>query len=145
MNAKKHGSMALTDEQLAVACKNIGFDLTCGSCACLFYTGSTGYECDRTCTTIPKREPLTITVEHVRLCEGGCGCTDSDTSLSERRHGKTICENCAWEHDHGEEDCGWQCEEIPIMLRRMHRGGKCSQHCPDPRTWAVETGGEDSR
>ena len=33
---------ALTAEQLAVACKNIGFDVTCGACAMLFYTGYTG-------------------------------------------------------------------------------------------------------
>jgi hypothetical protein len=30
----------LTDEQLVVACRNIGFDLTCGACAGQFYTGA---------------------------------------------------------------------------------------------------------
>lgn len=75
--------------------------------------------------------------EEPRLCEGGCGCTDSDTALSIRRHGKTICENCAWDHDHGEEDCGWQCVEIPASLRKTHRKGKCGTHCPNPKTWAA--------
>src|SRR5579884_716045 len=46
---------ALTYEQLIQACKNIGFDLTCGACAALFFTGeSVGvvpYEHDKTCTT----------------------------------------------------------------------------------------------
>ncbi len=32
----------LAEEQLVVACRNIGFDLTCGACAMLFYTGYTG-------------------------------------------------------------------------------------------------------
>lgn len=44
--------MELTYEEMLVACKNIGFDLTCGDCACLFYTGSrSGYEHDETCKT----------------------------------------------------------------------------------------------
>ncbi len=30
----------LTHEELVVACRNIGFDLTCGACAGQFYTGS---------------------------------------------------------------------------------------------------------
>ena len=30
----------LTEEELIVACKNIGFDLTCGACAGQFYTGA---------------------------------------------------------------------------------------------------------
>jgi hypothetical protein len=34
--------VSLTDEQLVVACRNIGYDLTCGACAMLFYTGYTG-------------------------------------------------------------------------------------------------------
>lgn len=32
----------LSDEQAIVACKNIGYDLTCGLCAMRFYTGYTG-------------------------------------------------------------------------------------------------------
>jgi hypothetical protein len=32
--------MSLTDDELVVACRNIGFDLTCGACAGQFYTGS---------------------------------------------------------------------------------------------------------
>lgn len=51
----------LTDEQLVVACKNIGFDLTCEACACLFYTGHGGvYEHDATCATEKKVEPAVI-------------------------------------------------------------------------------------
>ena len=42
----------LTAEQLIVACKNIGYDLTCGECACLFYTGHRGnYPHSETCKT----------------------------------------------------------------------------------------------
>jgi hypothetical protein len=42
----------LTHQELAIACRNIGLDLTCGACACLFYTGHGGvYEHDATCKT----------------------------------------------------------------------------------------------
>lgn len=33
----------LTHEQIIIACKNIGYDLTCGSCAAVFFTGYGGY------------------------------------------------------------------------------------------------------
>lgn len=32
--------MGLTDEELVVACANVGVDLTCGACAGVFYTGA---------------------------------------------------------------------------------------------------------
>jgi predicted HAD superfamily Cof-like phosphohydrolase len=35
-----HVRKVMTDSDLVVACKNIGFDLTCGACAGQFYTGS---------------------------------------------------------------------------------------------------------
>jgi hypothetical protein len=48
----------LTVKEIEVACRNIGFDLTCGSCASLFYTGSSTYRHDTTCTTtLSKTEP----------------------------------------------------------------------------------------
>lgn len=51
---KKSNSCNLTAEQLVVACRNIGFDLRCGSCASLFYTGYDGYQHDDNChTAIP--------------------------------------------------------------------------------------------
>lgn len=55
--------MRLTDEQLVQACANLGHDLTCGNCACLFFTGYGGYDCDPTCKTYkdPNRKPLEIT------------------------------------------------------------------------------------
>jgi hypothetical protein len=34
----------LTAEEIDQACKNIGHDMTCGSCACQFYTGYSAYE-----------------------------------------------------------------------------------------------------
>lgn len=33
------GSGGLTYEQIQVACKNIGHDLSCGACAAIFFTG----------------------------------------------------------------------------------------------------------
>ena len=44
-------SGALTAEELIVACKNIGFDLTCGRCAELFYTGVQRGPCEPGCGT----------------------------------------------------------------------------------------------
>ena len=41
----------LTHANLVVACRNIGFDLTCGACAALFYTGFGGEEHEPTCNT----------------------------------------------------------------------------------------------
>ena len=47
----------LTQEELVVACANIGFDLTCGECACRFFTGHGGvYPHDARCFT-PKPVP----------------------------------------------------------------------------------------
>lgn len=42
MHAAAQKPCGLTFAQLAMACKNIGFDITCGSCAMLFFTGYTG-------------------------------------------------------------------------------------------------------
>lgn len=38
----------LTDEQLVAAFKNIGIDITCGGCACVFFTGQgANHTCDK--------------------------------------------------------------------------------------------------
>jgi hypothetical protein len=42
---------SMTDSELIVACKNIGFDLTCGACAELFYTGTQMSAHDKNCAT----------------------------------------------------------------------------------------------
>jgi len=47
----------LTHEQLKQACRNIGYDLTCGACASLFYTGMNTYEHDSSCSTDGKSSP----------------------------------------------------------------------------------------
>ncbi len=52
----------LTDEQLAAALKNIGYDVTCGACAEVFFTGMTIHEHDDTCTTPRVGGPVTMTV-----------------------------------------------------------------------------------
>jgi hypothetical protein len=41
----------LSHHELIVACKNIGFDLTCGSCAERFYTGSSMHAHDSRCAS----------------------------------------------------------------------------------------------
>jgi hypothetical protein len=51
-NKKKANCInGLSEDQLAVAFRNIGYDITCGNCACLFFTGYGGYGCDPGCTT----------------------------------------------------------------------------------------------
>ena len=50
---KRHGRAGLTEEELVVACKNVGVDLTCGACAGVFYTGSGLGE--HTCSTKPAK------------------------------------------------------------------------------------------
>ncbi len=42
----------LTDEQAIQACRNIGFDLTCGACAEQFFTGSAMHKHDPGCKTM---------------------------------------------------------------------------------------------
>lgn len=42
---------ALTCEQIKQACRNIGYDLNCGQCASVFFTGSGTYNHDENCTT----------------------------------------------------------------------------------------------
>ena len=50
----------LTYDQMVEACRNIGFDLTCGACACVFYTGHGGvYEHDVGCKTAGVRDVTT--------------------------------------------------------------------------------------
>ena len=41
----------LTHDELVVACKNIGWDLTCGSCASVFFTGASISACESGCTS----------------------------------------------------------------------------------------------
>lgn len=46
------GFPGLTMKELTQACSNIGFDLTCGACACVFFTGHGGvYPHDDACKT----------------------------------------------------------------------------------------------
>jgi hypothetical protein len=47
----------LTYKQLVEACRNIGFDLTCGACAELFYAGHPNPNHDEGCKTLERREP----------------------------------------------------------------------------------------
>lgn len=61
----------LTHDELAVACRNIGFDITCGSCASVFYTGFGGHEHSEGRTTPGDSEPTKIVVGTTcPLCEG---------------------------------------------------------------------------
>lgn len=54
----------LNYDELVAACKNIDFDLTCGACACVFFTGHNIYDHDASCKTPPERrsKPVVITV-----------------------------------------------------------------------------------
>jgi hypothetical protein len=47
--------LRLTNEELTAACKNIGYDLACGACAELFYTGSCFHEHEPECKTVQDR------------------------------------------------------------------------------------------
>lgn len=49
-------STVMTLGQLTVACQNIGYDLRCGACAELFFTGSRLNAHDEGCTTVGKGE-----------------------------------------------------------------------------------------
>lgn len=80
-------------------------------------------------------------------CEKRCESCGDDGTMSQR-HGQRLCENCAWDHDHGEDDCGWECSEIPEPLLRLHRTiGKCGTFCSKPKESLGESErrGEDPR
>lgn len=44
-------SVTMSWDVLAIACSNIGFDITCGACVSVFFTGSNDAEHDLTCKT----------------------------------------------------------------------------------------------
>lgn len=48
---KDYTGGGLTFDEVVRALKNIGYDLTCGQCAAVFYTGSGTYPHDPTCTS----------------------------------------------------------------------------------------------
>lgn len=53
---KREKRDGLTHEEIVVACRNIGYDMTCGACAALFYTGGGGYDHDPGCTNADQRD-----------------------------------------------------------------------------------------
>lgn len=60
----------LTHEELIVACKNIGHDLTCGACAGVFFSGSTFIqEHSASCFTYAKAHFIMV----CRLCHNQRG------------------------------------------------------------------------
>lgn len=91
--------MGLSDSDLIVACCNIGYDLTCGACASLFYTGANPYEHDASCKTETSR--LTA-LESLRATLAARPCTKQQ-GIHARREG----ESC---------DCG------PCLARKLGKG-----------------------
>lgn len=61
-------------EQLTAACRNIGYDLTCGECASVFFTGA-GAGAKHTCSPSPSRERASVRdiaqAVHEALCNRG--------------------------------------------------------------------------
>jgi hypothetical protein len=53
---KRHPGVTYTPEQLVEACANIGYDLRCGGCASLFYTGAAAYPHDPECATAGRQQ-----------------------------------------------------------------------------------------
>ena len=52
MSKKEFGTGGdLTHDEIVIACRNFGIDITCGNCAMLFYTGFGGYPHDEHCKT----------------------------------------------------------------------------------------------
>ena len=61
--------MSLTDEQLVVACRNIGYDLTCGACAAVFYTGTGMITDEHTCSGTHRSDPQRFITPGGAVCE----------------------------------------------------------------------------
>lgn len=110
-------SGCLTPEKAAQACRNIGFDLTCGACATVFYTGHGGvYAHEPTCSTTSSDA-----VGYARGVE----------QEAERR--RKQCKACSIEAEYGDE------EDPHPVPRRLHR---CVEDSPQKVTpaCACETG-----
>jgi hypothetical protein len=60
----------LTHVELVAACRNIGFDLTCGQCASIFYTGVGVHPHDEACATVRASGSI---VRRFRCPEHGLG------------------------------------------------------------------------
>lgn len=56
---------SLTHDQIEVACRNIGYDLTCGACAELFYTGEQLHAHDTWCKTVTKDKDVCAAVRRL--------------------------------------------------------------------------------
>lgn len=57
-------------DDLKQACRNIGFDLSCGECAAIFFTGSGGYSHSDSCTTHSEARGFAETIDNVREALG---------------------------------------------------------------------------
>lgn len=56
----------LNEEELRSACRNIGFDLECGACAQLFYTGHGGAKHDEDCMTRDEAKSYAEVLDDIR-------------------------------------------------------------------------------
>ncbi len=136
--------LGLTDDQLVVALRNIGYDLTCGACAAVFYTG-TGVATDQhTCSGENPGQPQRI------VTQKGIVCNVSDSPIIENpcecgresiEPGYTKCRSCAEKTlftDGFSEVCCTRCG-ARRLLRRDGTPGACSlvpsgstPGCPSP-------------
>ena len=66
--SKEAGSLNV--EEMTIALKNIGFDLSCGACAELFYTGSRMHDHDERCFTNNEATAFAEVIDNVRAALG---------------------------------------------------------------------------
>ncbi len=57
-------------DDLKQACKNIGFDLSCGACAEVFFTGSSSHSHADSCATHSEARGFAETIDNVREALG---------------------------------------------------------------------------
>jgi|SRR5208282_5579109 len=86
----------LTYEEIVIACHNIGYDLTCGACAGLFYTGfSLREEHEPSCFT---RDFMTVCrlCQNVRGKEGKCPHCGAEVLPEDYE----TCSECGFDHEY---------------------------------------------
>lgn len=85
-----NGGLSLTLPQLTDACKNIGYDLTCPTCAAIFFTGFAMPGDSHTCAC-SKKEAMLVTVgpplEATPLCATGTLFADTLIGKCQRGEG----------------------------------------------------------
>ncbi len=102
-------SERLSFHDLTQACKNIGYDITCGACAELFFTGVRFHRHDEKCKTVKGEGTIVETTVHIS------GDSEGFPSLYDRTPEGYV-NNCALANGAEQKDC-----QVCVVCPDRHR------------------------